>query len=94
MNSNDILNLLRENKEFFKTNYGVEKIGLFGSYAKNEQNENSDVDILVDMPSNFDYYYELKDFLEKKINKKVDLGMEKNMRLLIKKYVEKEIIYV
>ena len=41
-----ILDVLRSNKSYFESELGVIKIGLFGSYAKNEQNAKSDVDIL------------------------------------------------
>ena len=89
-----ILDFLRQNKQLLKERYNVSKIGLFGSYAQGTPNENSDIDILVDMPSSFDNFFELKYFLEDAFGKTVDLGKTKNVRLLIKKYIDKEIIYV
>lgn len=70
MDKTDILNFLKENKEQLESKYHIKKIALFGSYAKNTQNQNSDIDILVDMPPSFDAYYELKEFLEKSFQKK------------------------
>lgn len=44
---NEILETLKELKPFLANEYSVKEIGLFGSYADNEQNEESDIDILV-----------------------------------------------
>jgi predicted nucleotidyltransferase len=76
-----------------KTKYKVAKIGLFGSYVNHKETQDSDIDILVDMPSNFDLYYDLKEFLENAFNKKIDLGLEKNIRSLFKEKIDKEVIY-
>jgi len=94
MTKNYILDFLTQNKSFLEKNFDVKKIGLFGSYSKDEQTPNSDIDIIVDMPSSFDKYYDLKEFLESKLNKKIDLGLEKSIRKLIKAKIKKEIIYV
>ena len=56
--------------------YGVKRIGLFGSYARNEQSASSDIDILVEFHRDkklFDNYMELKFFLEDLFGCKVDL---------------------
>ena len=42
-----ILEKLREEFPYLKDQFGVKKIGLFGSYAKGEQRKNSDIDILI-----------------------------------------------
>jgi len=47
LTSNDIIKFLRENKPVFKNRFHCEKIGLFGSFARNEQTDKSDIDILV-----------------------------------------------
>ena len=94
VNKHSILSFLLEHKSLLKSRYKVAKIGLFGSYVNHKETQESDIDIVVDMPSNFDLYYDLKEFLEKSFQKKIDLGLEKNMRSLIKEQVEKEVIYV
>ncbi len=56
--------------------FGVKKIGLFGSFARGEQTDTSDIDILVEFYQNhktFDNYMDLKFFLEDLLNRKVDL---------------------
>ncbi len=94
MDKKEILDFLKNNKTFLKEQYNVSKIGLFGSYATGNEKENSDIDILVEMPSSFDKYYDLKDFLESHLNVKIDLGLKNNIRELLKKEIENEVIYV
>ncbi len=89
-----ILNFLHQNKELIKAKYQVRQIGLFGSYAKGFANDNSDIDILVDMPSGFDNYYELKEFLEQNLQKNVDLGLISTVREHLKEKIFSEIEYV
>jgi len=89
-----ILTFLKEHKEELKQKYHIKKIALFGSFARDEANEKSDIDILVDMPSSFDKFFELKYYLEKNFNREVDLGKFKTLRLLVKEKIEKEILYV
>lgn len=89
-----IIDFLRKNKKYMQKEFKISRIGLYGSYLYGTQNEESDIDILVQMPSDFDLFYELKEYLEANFDKKVDLGMEKNLRLLIKKKVEQEVVYV
>ncbi len=88
-----ILNFLTTHKQEMQDTYALTKIGLFGSYAKDTANENSDIDIVVDMPSNFDAFFDLKDFLEKELRKNIDLGLEKSMRPFIKNAIKDDILY-
>ena len=89
-----ILTFLKENKSQLQDKYQVNKIGLFGSFARDEATAKSDIDILVDMPSSFDNYFDLKYFLEDNFKREVDLGKEKQLRLLIKEQISNEVIYV
>jgi len=93
MDKHEIISFLKSNKKLLKSRYNVTKIGLFGSCSIDRQSINSDIDIIVSMPSDFDNYYDLKEFLESSLKSKVDLGLEKNMRQLIKKRIKNEIIY-
>lgn len=89
-----ILDFLSANKSMLRERFGVTKIGLFGSYSKKMDTEQSDIDLLVEMPSRFDDYYALKEFLENAFGKPIDLGQEKAMRAFIRSRIEQEIIYV
>lgn len=89
-----ILKFLMTHKQEFQEKYNIEKIALFGSYARGEASESSDIDIMVNMPSNFDAYYDFKEHLEASFHKKVDLGMEKTLRSVIADEIKKDLIYV
>jgi len=94
MTKNSILFFLKENKQLLSEKFQVKNIGLFGSYSTGKEHADSDIDLIVDMPSSFDRYYDLKEFLEKAFRKEVDLGLESSMRSFIKSRIEKEVIYV
>jgi predicted nucleotidyltransferase len=68
--------------------YNPKKIGIFGSFARGENTENSDIDILYnfDLSSNmtFSKLFEIQEELEKRLNKSVDLVPEKYLNPLIK----------
>ena len=91
-----ILDFLRINKKLLKEKYQVTKIGLFGSYARNEAREDSDIDIAVEIESrnSFRSFFSLLHFLEDSFHKKIDLGMETSLKPIAKKEILKEIIYV
>lgn len=74
-------------------NFGVKRIGIFGSYAKKSAHKRSDIDILVtfDRPT-FDNYMDLKFLLEKLFGKRVDLVAEDSLKPALK-YVKKEALY-
>ena len=95
MKKDDILNFLREHKNEFKEKYSVEKIGLFGSYARDEATKESDIDIFVEMKPDLFMMISVKDIIEEKFHKKVDLiSKHKNMKPLLREMIEKDIIYV
>jgi len=96
MTKNDILSFLKEKKQFLQHHYGVLSIGLFGSYARDEYTDESDIDIAVELQkeNKADNYFGLLHFLEDNLQKKIDLGIESNLKKVVKEYVEKEITYV
>jgi predicted nucleotidyltransferase len=96
MTKEEVINFLSTQKEFMKDRYGVLKIGLFGSYARSENSNESDIDIAVELESTnrVDNYFGLLHFLEDNLHKKIDLGIESNLKEPIKKYIEKDIIHV
>ncbi|MCK4661520.1 MAG: nucleotidyltransferase domain-containing protein [Bacteroidales bacterium] len=98
LDKTDILNFLRANKEYFKTKFNVIKIGIFGSYARGEQTDNSDIDIIIEFEDNtdnlFDKKFELREFLVLKFNKKIDICREKAIKPIFKPLILKDTIYV
>ena len=94
MNREEVLRKLDAVKPLLKDRFGVRSIALAGSFARGEATGASDVDIIVDMPSAFHSFFQLKYFLEEKLGRSVDLGLEKNLRTFIRKEIENELIYV
>lgn len=98
MTKDAILNFLRKKKGEFKNMFGIKEIGLYGSYSRGDQHENSDIDIVyilkdVDKFGYFEYV-ELGEMLSRQFRKKVELVNYKYMNPIIKRKAEKEIIYV
>ena len=90
----EILRLLEENRDRIKS-FGVKEIGVFGSVARGEQTEKSDVDVLVELEKEtFDAYMRLMFFLEDLFGRKVDLVMKDTIKPLIKDRILAETIYV
>ena len=95
INKTNILEYLEEHYSEFKNKYNVEQIGLFGSYARDEATNSSDIDIFIKMkPSLFDLVA-IKEQIENDLNKKVDIIREhKNIKPFFLKMIKKDIIYV
>jgi uncharacterized protein len=97
MKNQDIKGKLEMLKPLLRERYQVNTIGYFGSYARGEQNQKSDIDILVEFVEGnsidlFDFI-ELEDFLTKQIGIKVDLATKKALKPLIKDQILKETVY-
>ena len=69
-----IIHLLQREQTYLASEFGVSKVGLFGSYAKGQPDENSDIDLLVefDRPIGFQFF-DLVDYLETVLGRKVDI---------------------
>ena len=90
-----ILDFLQSKKEYLRQNYDVLSIGLFGSYARGDANESSDVDLLIKTNTkSHKNRFLLKDYLQTELNKEIDLGYVDSLRGFIKKEISKDIIYV
>jgi len=86
--------LYNEIVDFLKSK-GAIKVAVFGSYVRNEEKADSDIDVLVDFPiaeMNLFDFVGIEQELSDKIGIKVDLGME--LKPHVKKYVEDEILYL
>lgn len=91
--------LIMEKMETNFTNikrYGIKRIGLFGSYVRNEQKEKSDIDILVEFEKgkkSFDNYMDLKFYLEDLLKAKVDLIISDKVKPDLKSNILGSVIY-
>ncbi len=94
-----IIDILREKQPYLRDNFGVKKIGLFGSYAKGQGKRNSDIDIFVEFkrPMGFKFM-EFADYIEKLLGRKADIltlpGVSSIRVKKISKDIKKSIVYV
>ncbi len=92
----ELFNVLLQYKDTLKS-YGVNKIGLFGSFVKDRQNAESDIDLLVEFlpdKKNFRNFINLAFFLEDMLNRKVELVTAESLSPYLKPYILKEVEYV
>lgn len=92
----EIRETLAGEKPYLQAEYKVKEIGIFGSYVRGEQNENSDVDILVDFSETLGLfkYIELEQYLTRKIGIPVDLATKPNLKPRIGRHILAEVIYL
>ena len=92
LTTSSIVKQLEKHKSELRS-FSVLKIGLFGSFLHGSATKVSDIDFLVtlDKPT-FDHYMDLKFFLEKLFNRKVDLVLENNLKPALR-YVQEEASY-
>ena len=93
----EILNYLREQKPILEKEFQVTKIGLFGSYARDEQQEDSDIDLLIEFQPNTEDLYDKKEkirlIVRTRFGREVDLAREKYLKPYYKKQILRSAIY-
>lgn len=93
MNPENILKTLEENRDIILS-FGVRQLGVFGSCARREQTESSDLDFLVEfVDPTFDNYFDLKFFLEKLFDSHVDLVIKDTIKPRIRSTILEETVY-
>ena len=91
----EIKKILAEYEEELRSKFHVKKLGIFGSYARNEQRENSDVDIMVDFEGPIGLeFVDLADYLETILEVTVDLVPRDAIKPNRWKYVAQDLLYV
>ena len=91
-----IYRTLQQHFNKLQQQYSVKTLGIFGSYARREATQSSDIDVLVEFDGalTFDKYMNLKFFIEDLFNRKVDLVIKEDIKPQIKEQILKETIYV
>ena len=92
----DVQKILRVHRKELSEKYGVKRIGIFGSYSRNEQRIDSDVDILVEFerPVGLITFVRLQEYLERLLGVKVDLVTKGALKKRLKERILKEVKYV
>ena len=96
-NRNEILMFLQTHKDEMEQRFGVVSVGLFGSYAREEAREDSDIDIAIELrpeTKSLSNFFGIRRYLEQQFGKRVDLGIESTLKPLAREMVAKEIIHV
>lgn len=94
----EIKEILRQYKPIVQEKYKVSELGIFGSYVKGEQNEASDIDVLVTFEPDFKFglltFCELESYLSDLIGVKVDLVMKEGLKPRIGQQILREVVYL
>ena len=95
-NLSAIQEILRQYKPQLSERYKVKTLGVFGSYVRKEQSEDSDLDLLVDFdePPGLLKFIELENFLSDLLHVKVDLVMKSSLKPRIGERIMNEIVAV
>ena len=94
----DILTFLRDNKSYLHEHYKVIEIGIFGSFARGEATEQSDIDVLVNFEPDtrglFELKWDLREYLSAHFNRKVDIARPGFLKERAKATILNDAIYV
>lgn len=91
----EILRILKDRKPDLQKRYPISELGLFGSFARGDYNENSDIDILVDFNDRIGIeFISLANELEDMFQMKIDLVSRKGIKPKYLPFVEKSLIHV
>ncbi|MAL94881.1 MAG: DNA polymerase subunit beta [Haliea sp.] len=96
MRKQHVVDLLSRSKEELRSRFGVTRLALFGSTARDTANRESDIDILVafDGPATSKRYFGVQFYLEDLLGRPVDLVTEKALRPELRPYIEQDRINV
>lgn len=88
--------ILKEHKPILKKEFNVKEIGVFGSFARNENKKKSDIDILVDFsrPIGLFKFMDLEEYLSKVLSGKIDLVSKRALKGHIGERILKEVVYI
>jgi predicted nucleotidyltransferase len=95
LSGKDIIEILNNKKEILFSKYSIQSMALFGSYARDENSSDSDVDIMVEFKDAIGFKFtDLADELEKTLNLKVDLVSKNGIKAKYFEYLKQDLKYV
>ena len=90
----EVQNIIRSHAYDIKARFSVRRIGIFGSFARGEEKDSSDIDIIVEFERpTFRNFMDLSFYLEDLLGRQVDLVTVKGLHPRIRPYVEKDVIW-
>lgn len=96
MKKDTLVDILQTNRVQIKS-FGISLLGVFGSFARNEQTHTSDVDVIVEFEKgekSYKKFIELVYYLEDLLKRKVDVLTFQSISPILKEQIEKEVTYV
>ena len=92
----ELIDFLAKNKASFARDFAVQKIGLFGSFARDEATDESDIDIVVELEkADMFYLIGIKQALEDKFGRKVDIvRIRQQMNMSLRRRIEKDAVFI
>ena len=96
MNRAEVLDMLRTHKPALAERFGVTELALFGSFARDQTADHSDVDVLVefDTPPDWKTYFGAVSYLEDILGRPVDMATISEVRKEIRPFVERDAVHV
>ena len=96
MNASQLIETIQNHGQEIRERFSVRRLAVFGSVARGESTDTSDVDLLVEFegPADFDTYMALKFYLEDLLERSVDLATHKAIRPSMRARIESEAIHV
>ena len=96
MNKDEVLDVLRTHMHSLEERFGVTRLALFGSFARDEATDQSDMDVLVqfDSPATSRSYFGVQFYIEDLLGRPVDLVTDKALRPEMRPRVEREAVHV
>jgi len=90
----DVIGFLRSKGAGIRERFGVRRIGVYGSYSKGKETEDSDIDILVEFSEpTFDNFMDLVFYLEDVLGREVDLVTPKGLSPYLRRSIEQEVVW-
>lgn len=87
----DVITSLKENSDRFQKEFHIKKMGLFGSFSRNQQTDQSDIDLIIELEANtpdiFETKQQLRAYLSKLFSRNIDLASYR----YLKPYAQREI---
>ncbi len=95
-NFEEVYRVLKQYLPQVQLTYGVNSLGVFGSFVRGEMTDSSDLDVLVEFEGapTFRKYMDLKFFLEDLFGRKVDLVIQEDIKAQIREKILREVVYV
>lgn len=95
-NINEIIDSIKSVKPMLYSDCSIKEIGVFGSYSRNDQNENSDIDILIDIEKEIGLlrFIQIENYLKNIVGDNAEVVLKSDLRPELKEQILKETIFI